>query len=110
MKNKKLLSLLVLGLMVTGCDVEALPNDYEETYGAIKMEDVYDTVRNGKGEAALYNNLINLIAEKEITAAGRLNASAAYCQNTLSSISQVLLLRYVIATRGVSSFSPASAS
>ena len=73
MKNKKLLSLLVLGLMVTGCDVEALPNDYEETYGAIKMEDVYDTVRNGQGEAALYNNLINLIAEKEITAAGRLN-------------------------------------
>ena len=72
-KNKKLLSLLVLGLMVTGCDVEALPNDYEETYGAIKMEDVYDTVRNGQGEAALYNNLINLIAEKEITAAGRLN-------------------------------------
>ena len=68
MKNKKLLSLLVLGLMVTGCDVVALPNDYEETYGAIKMEDVYDTVRNGQGEAALYNNLINLIAEKEITA------------------------------------------
>ena len=68
-KTKKLLSALVLGLMITGCDVNALPHDYEETYGAINMEDVYDTVRNGQGEAALYNNLINLIAEKEI--AGR---------------------------------------
>ena len=70
-KTKKLLSALVLGLMITGCDVEALPKDYEETYGSIKMEDVYDTIRNGQGETAIYNKLINMIAEKEITAAGR---------------------------------------
>ncbi len=70
-KTKKLLSLLVLGLMVTGCDVEALPSDYEDTVGAIKLEEVYDTIRNGQGEAAIYNKFINLVAEKEIKAANR---------------------------------------
>lgn len=69
--TKKLLSLLVLGLMVTGCDVEALPNDYENEYGAIKMEDLYDTIRNGQGEAAIYNQFISKIAEEEINAAKR---------------------------------------
>lgn len=70
-KTNKLLSVLLLGLMITGCDVEALPTDYDKTYGAINMEDVYDTVRNGQGEAALYNQLIEGIAEKEIKKAGR---------------------------------------
>ena len=71
-KFNKIVSTLLLGLMVAGCDVEALPKDYEETYGAIDMADVYDTVRNGQGESALYNQVINTIAEKEITAANRL--------------------------------------
>ena len=71
-KFNKIVSTLLLGLMVAGCDVEALPKDYEETYGAIDMADVYDTIRNGQGEAALYNQVINTIAEKEITAANRL--------------------------------------
>ena len=66
MKSKKLLSLLIAGLMVTGCDVEALPTDYEETYGSIKMEELYNTIRNGQGEAAIYNDFIEAIAEKEI--------------------------------------------
>ena len=70
-KFNKIVSTLLLGLMVAGCDVEALPKDYEETYGAIDMQDVYDSVRNSQGEAALYNQVINTIAEKEITAAGR---------------------------------------
>ena len=70
-KFNKIVSTLLLGLMVAGCDVEALPKDYEETYGAIDMQDVYDAVRNSQGESALYNQLINTIAEKEITAAGR---------------------------------------
>ena len=33
-KFNKIVSTLLLGLMVAGCDVEALPKDYEETYGA----------------------------------------------------------------------------
>jgi DNA-binding ferritin-like protein (Dps family) len=70
-KFNKIVSTLLLGLMVAGCDVEALPKDYEETYGAIDMQDVYDSVRNSQGEAAIYNQVINTIAEKEITAAGR---------------------------------------
>ena len=70
-KFNKIVSTLLLGLMVAGCDVEALPKDYEETYGAIDMQDVYDSVRNSQGEAALYNQVINTIAEKEITVAGR---------------------------------------
>ena len=70
-KFNKIVSTLLLGLMVAGCDVEALPKDYEETYGAIDMQDVYDSVRNSQGESALYNQVINTIAEKEITAAGR---------------------------------------
>ena len=70
-KFNKIVSTLLLGLMVAGCDVEALPKDYEETYGAIDMQDVYDAVRNSQGESALYNQVINTIAEKEITAAGR---------------------------------------
>lgn len=69
--TKKLLSLLVLGLMVTGCEVNALPSDYESEYGAIKMEDLYDTIRNGQGEAAIYNQFISKVAEKEIETAGR---------------------------------------
>lgn len=71
--TKKLLSLLVLGLMVTGCEVNALPKDYESEYGAIKMEDLYDTIRNGQGEAAIYNQFISKIAEEEINKAGRAN-------------------------------------
>ena len=31
-KFNKIVSTLLLGLMVAGCDVEALPKDYEETY------------------------------------------------------------------------------
>ena len=85
-KTKKLLSALVLGLMITGCDVEALPSDYEETYGAIKMEDVYDTIRNGQGEATVYNKLINMIAEKEITAAGRTDELYARIQEKIDDL------------------------
>ena len=70
-KFNKIVSTLLLGLMVAGCDVEALPKDYEDTYGAIDMADVYDSVRNSQGESALYNQVINTIAEKEIVAAGR---------------------------------------
>lgn len=70
-KSKKLLSTLILGLMITGCDVNALPTDYESTYGAINMEDVFDTIRNGQGEAAIYNQVIEKIAEKEIKKANR---------------------------------------
>lgn len=85
-KTKKLLSTLVLGLMITGCDVNALPSDYEETYGAIKMEDVYDTVRNGQGEAALYNQLIERIAELEINAASRQKELYARIQDKIDTM------------------------
>ena len=66
-KFNKIVSTLLLGLMVAGCDVEALPKDYEETYGAIDMADVYDTVRNGQGESALYNQVISFSAIVLIT-------------------------------------------
>ena len=80
-KFNKILSTLLLGLMVAGCDVEALPKDYEETYGAIDMADVYDTVRNGQGESALYNQVINTIAEK-YRGGGHACASGATIYNT----------------------------
>lgn len=70
-KSKKLLSTLILGLMITGCDVTALPQDYESSYGAISMEKVYDTVRGSQGETAIYNKLIEKIAEAEIVKAER---------------------------------------
>lgn len=70
-KSKKLLASLLLVGLLAGCDVEALPSDYEDVYGAVKMEDIYDTVRNGKGESAIYNQLIKSIAETEIKEAGR---------------------------------------
>ena len=37
-KSKKLLSTLILGIMITGCDVTALPKDYESTYAERKPE------------------------------------------------------------------------
>ena len=93
--TKKLLSLLVLGLMVTGCDVEALPNDYENEYGAIKMEDLYDTIRNGQGEAAIYNQFISKIAEEEINAAKRGDELVERVQEKIDDLMEFDLENYI---------------
>ena len=85
-KSKKLLSTLILGIMITGCDVTALPKDYEESYGAIKMENVYDTVRTSQGETAIYNKLIEKIAENEIKKAGRWNELCARVQEKIDDL------------------------
>jgi len=83
LNSKKLISTLLLGLIITGCDVNALPHDYESNYGAISMEEVYDTVRGNQGETAIYNKLIEKIAEKEIVKAGRWNELCSRIQEKI---------------------------